>query len=151
MIYIQFELQAEELFMAKRGPKGPLTEDHKAALALGREESRAVRAYLDGLRAHRPGRGRKRSPESIQDRLLAIEIELLDADPIKELRLIQERRDLNSSLESLKNQPELGESEAAFLKIAASYGSRNGISYSSWREIGVEASVLSRAGIARSS
>ena len=137
--------------MAKRGPKGPLTEDHKAALALGREESRAVRAYLDGLRAHRPGRGRKRSPESIQDRLLAIEIELLDADPIKELRLIQERRDLNSSLESLKNQPELGESEAAFLKIAASYGSRNGISYSSWREIGVEASVLSRAGIARSS
>ena len=84
--------------MAKRGPKGPLTEDHKAVLALGREESRAVRAYLDDLRAHRPRRGRKRSPESIQKRLLAIEVEVLDADPIKELRLIQERRDLASVL-----------------------------------------------------
>jgi hypothetical protein len=134
--------------MAKRGPKGPLTEDHKAALALGREESRTVRAYLDGLRAHRPRRGRKRSPESIQKRLRAIEAEVLDADPIKELRLIQERRDLAAALAT---QPDLGESEAAFLKIAASYGSRNGISYGAWREVGVEASVLSEAGISRSS
>lgn len=137
--------------MAKRGPKGPLTDDHKAALAVGREESRAVRSYLDGLRAHRPRRGRKRSPESIQKRLLAIEAEVLDADPIKELRLIQERRDLALMLESLATQPDLGESEAAFLKIAASYGSRNGISYGAWREVGVEASVLTQAGISRAS
>ena len=137
--------------MAKRGPKGPLTDDHKAALAGGRQESRMVRAYLDGLRAHRPRRGRKRSPESIQQRILAIEAEVLDADPIKELRLIQERRDLASALESLSTQPDLGESEAAFIKIAASYGSRNGISYGAWREVGVEASVLSQAGISRSS
>jgi len=137
--------------MAKRGPKGPLTDDHKAALAAGRQESRMVRAYLDGLRAHRPRRGRKRSPESIQQRILAIEAEVLDADPIKELRLIQERRDLASALESLSTQPDLGESEAAFIKIAASYGSRNGISYGAWREVGVEASVLSQAGISRSS
>lgn len=137
--------------MAKRGPKGPLTEDHKAALALGREESRAVRAYLDGLRAHRPRRSRKLSPESIQKRLRAIEAEVLNADPIKELRLIRERRDLAAALESLATQPNLGESEAAFLKIAASYGSRNGISYGAWREVGVDASVLSRAGISRSS
>jgi hypothetical protein len=135
--------------MAKRGPKGPLTDDHKAALALGREESRVVRAYLDGLRAHRPRRGRKRSPESIRKRLVAIEVEVLDADPIKELRLIQERRDLALMLESLAVQPGLGESEAAFLVIAASYGSRNGISYGAWREVGVEASVLSQAGISR--
>ena len=137
--------------MAKRGPKGPLTDDHKAALAVGRKESRAVRSYLDGLRAHRPRRGRKRSPESIQKRLLAIEAEVLDADPIKELRLIQERRDLALMLESLATQPDLGESEAAFLKIAASYGSRNGISYGAWREVGVEASVLTQAGISRAS
>jgi|TARA_R110002110_G_scaffold58456_2_gene166094 hypothetical protein len=137
--------------MAKRGPKGPLTEDHKAALALGREESRTVRAYLDGLRAQRPRRGRKRSPEFVQKRLGAIESEVLDADPIKELRLIQERRDLAAALESLATQSDLSELEAAFLKIASSYGSRNGISYGAWREIGVEASVLSQAGISRSS
>ena len=36
---------------AKRGPKGPLTDQHKAALAKGRVEGRAVRAYLEALRS----------------------------------------------------------------------------------------------------
>ncbi len=56
-----------------------------------------------------------------------------------------------AALESLTEQPDLGESEAAFIKVAASYGSRNGISYGAWREVGVGASVLSQAGILRSS
>jgi len=32
--------------MAKRGPKGPMTDEHKAALAMGRNEGNAVRNYL---------------------------------------------------------------------------------------------------------
>jgi len=39
--------------------------------------------------------------------------------------------------------------ESEFVQIAASYGARQGISYSSWREIGVPAAVLEQAGIAR--
>ena len=36
---------------AKRGPKSPMTDEHKAALALGRVEGRAVREYLESLLA----------------------------------------------------------------------------------------------------
>ena len=79
---------------AKRGPKGPMSDDHKAALAQGRSEGRAVREYLDALRANKPKRGRKRTPDSIKKRLAAIDEQLESADPLGELRLIQERRDL---------------------------------------------------------
>jgi hypothetical protein len=40
--------------------------------------------------------------------------------------------------------------EQAFAEVAASYSDRQGISYASWREVGVPAAVLKRAGIARS-
>ena len=51
-------------------PKGPMTEEHKAALARGRSEGKAVRDYLDALRANKPKRGRKRTPDSIKKRLV---------------------------------------------------------------------------------
>ena len=38
-----------------------MTDEHKAALAQGRSEGRAVRDYLDALRANKPKRGRKRT------------------------------------------------------------------------------------------
>ena len=40
--------------------------------------------------------------------------------------------------------------EAEFVKVAKSYSQRQGISYATWREVGVEASVLKAAGISRS-
>jgi hypothetical protein len=43
-----------------------LSEDHKAALAEGRAQGRAVRRYLEALEAHRPRRGRKRTVESMR-------------------------------------------------------------------------------------
>ena len=56
--------------MAEKKPaKRPMSDDHKAALAAGRNEGRAVRRYLEALEAHKPKRGRKRTPESIQKRL----------------------------------------------------------------------------------
>jgi hypothetical protein len=53
-----------------------MSESHKAALAEGREQGRAVRRYLEALEAHKPKRGRKRTPESVQKRLAAIEEKL---------------------------------------------------------------------------
>ena len=73
----------------------------------------------------------------------------MDASPIDELRLIQERRDLTEELTTIGTGVELGALEGEFVQIAASYGDRHGISYSSWREIGVPAAVLKQAGIAR--
>ena len=56
----------------KRGPKA-VTAEHKAAMAIGRNESRSVRLYLEALTANRPKRGRKRTAESIAKRLASIE------------------------------------------------------------------------------
>jgi hypothetical protein len=135
---------------AKRGPKGPMTDEHKAALSRGRLEGRAVRDYLDSLRVNKPKRGRKRTPESIGKRLDAITVELESADPLSELKLIQERRDLQDELDAKTAAVDHSAIEEKFVAVAKSYGERQGISYNAWREVGVDASVLRRAGITRS-
>ena len=135
----------------KRGRKGPMSAEHKAALARGRSEGKAVRDYLDALRANKPKRGRKRTPDSIKKRLSSIDSQLKDADPLTELRLVQERRDLEDELQSMESAVDLSAIESSFVKVARSYSERQGISYAAWREVGVEASVLKKAGIGRSS
>ena len=136
--------------MAKRGPKGPLTNEHKAAMAAGRNEGRAVREYLHALRSNKPKRGRKRTADSIKARLTAIDDELEVADALEELRLVQERRNLTSELETMGTATDITALESEFVKVARSYSERQGISYATWRDVGVEASVLKAAGIARS-
>ncbi len=136
--------------MAKRGPKGPMTDEHKAALAMGRNEGNAVRNYLEALRSNKPKRGRRRTRESIAARLSAIDAELETADPMNELRLRQERRDLQTEMSSLGTKVDISALENGFVAVGKSYSARQGISYSTWREMGVDAAVLKRAGIARS-
>jgi hypothetical protein len=136
--------------MAKRGPKGPMTDEHKAALAMGRNEGNAVRNYLEALRSNKPKRGRRRTRESIAARLTAIDGELESADPMNELRLRQERRDLHSEMASLGTKVDISALENGFIAVGKSYSARQGISYATWREIGVDAAVLKRAGMSRS-
>jgi hypothetical protein len=136
--------------MAKKGPKNPLSDQHKAAMAAGRTEGRAVREYLDALRSNKPKRGRKRTPDSINARLTRIEEELMDAEALDELRLLQERRNLTRELETMSSGVDMGALEAEFIKVAKSYSERQGIAYATWRDVGVEASVLKSAGISRS-
>ena len=127
-----------------------MSDDHKAALAQGRLESKVVREYLEALRNSKPKRGRKRSAETIQKRLDKIETELASADPLTELLLVQERRNLQDEFENLGSGNDLSDAENAFVSIAKSYSERRHISYATWREIGVDAAVLKRAGIPRS-
>ena len=134
---------------AKRGPKMPMTDEHKAALAKGRVEGRVVREYLEGLRATKPKRGRKRTAETVATRLETISAELESASPIDELLLVQERRDLRSELESMSDIIDMKQLEAEFVALAKSYSQIKQISYHSWRDVGVEASVLKAAGISR--
>jgi hypothetical protein len=133
---------------AKKGPK-TMSADHKAALAAGRAESRAVKDYLEALEANRPRRGRKRTPESIQKRLDVIAETIPTASPISRLSLIQERNDLEAEFEHLGDEVDISGLEKAFTKVARSYSERKGIRYSAWREIGVPAAVLKEAGISR--
>ena len=129
--------------------RAPMSSSHKAALAEGREQGRAVRRYLEALQAHKPKRGRKRTPESVRKRLDAIEARLPEADPLSRLHLAQERMDLQRELEGFDNGADLTELEEEFVAAAAPYGARKGITYAAWREAGVDPGVLRRAGIRR--
>jgi hypothetical protein len=126
-----------------------MSAEHKAALAAGRSESRIVKNYLDALESNRPKRGRKRTPDSIKKRLADIEAALPDADPLARLNLVQERMDLQQELETMGKKVDMGSLEDDFVKVAVSYSARRGISYAAWREIGVDASVLKKAGLTR--
>ena len=127
-----------------------MSDDHKAALAQGRSEGRAVRDYLAALRANKPKRGRKRTADSIKKRISGIEDQLVTADPLTEVKLIQERFNLSRELETMDSQVDLQSLEDAFVDVASSYSARQGISYAAWREVGVPASVLKRAAVSRS-
>lgn len=133
----------------KKRNKPGMSPEHKEALALGREQGRAVRRYLEALEAHKPKRGRKRTPDSIQKRLADIESRLANADPLSRLQLVQERMNLQSELAAKSATVDLGALEQAFVKAAREYGQRKGITYAAWREAGVDAAVLRAAGIRR--
>jgi uncharacterized protein YicC (UPF0701 family) len=126
-----------------------MTDAHKAALAEGREQGRAVRRYLEALQAHRPRRGRKRTPDSIRRRLQAIEQRLPEADPLSRLTLVQERMNLQRELDAGQQKVDLSALERDFVGAARPYGERKGITYAAWREAGVDPSVLRQAGIRR--
>lgn len=137
--------------MATKRTRTPMSDEHKAALAEGRNQGRSVRRYLEALDAHKPKRGRKRTTESMQKRLDRIDVELVSADPLKRLQLIQERLDLKDELERAGQTVDLSGLEQEFVDAAADYSRRKGISYAAWRELGVEPAVLKRAGISRAS
>jgi molybdopterin converting factor small subunit len=126
-----------------------MSDSHKAALAEGREQGRAVRRYLEALEAHKPKRGRKRTTESMKSRLAGIEEKLATADPLSRVQLVQERMDLENELAAGDNVIDLAVLEEGFVAAAGPYGQRKGITYAAWRAAGVDAGLLRRAGIRR--
>src|SRR5215472_3743467 len=115
----------------------PMSNEHKQALAAGREQGRVVRNYLEALDRNKPRRGRKRTPESVTKRIDAINEKMLDAEPLTRLHLIQERMDLEAELETMSETVDLSALEKAFVDAAKDYGYRKGITYAAWRELGV--------------
>ncbi len=128
-----------------------MSDEHKAALAIGRAQGRAVRAYLEALEAHKPKRGRKRTPESIAARLEKIGAEIESADALKRLQLTQEQIDLTQELETFDEGVDLTGLEADFVEVAKGYAERKGISYAAFRQLGVSAATLKKAGVSRGS
>ena len=126
-----------------------MSATHKAALAEGREQGRAVRRYLEALDAHKPKRGRKRTPESVQKRLVAIDQRIEQSDALSRLHLVQERMNLLKELSATSNKIDLNALEEEFVTSAGPYGQRKGITYAAWREAGVDPAVLRRAGVRR--
>lgn len=130
--------------------KSTMSDSHKEALAVGREQGRLVRRYVDALEANRPKRGRKRTLETVSLRLKEVERQLETAQGLDRVHLIQQRMDLRGEMTSKSTVVDLAELEAGFISAAAEYGRRKGISYAAWREAGVPSTVLSKAGIGRS-
>ena len=63
--------------------------------------------------------------------------------------MLQDRRDIEKQLAALADEPDMSAVEAGFIEHAASYGQRKGIQYATWREAGVPADLLAKAGISR--
>jgi hypothetical protein len=82
--------------------------------------------------------------------LAAIEERLAtETNALKRLDLVQAKLDAEDQLESVSDNVDAEAREREFIEIAQSYSERKGISYSAWRVVGVDASVLKSAGIAR--
>lgn len=136
----------------KKNQKRTMSDDHKAALALGRQEGNAVRAYLEALAANKPKRGRKRTVESVQKQLESVEAQLAEASPLNQLQLTQKKFDLEAELASFGDASvDITALEKEFVKAAKGYAERKKISYAAFRSVGVSADVLRRAGISRAS
>lgn len=124
----------------------PMSQEHKDALAQGRLEARSIKAYLRALESRRPGR--PVTKESLDKRLDRVNTKLgSESDPLKRIDLLQSKLDLESSLANTKEGANLDELSAAFVTHAKSYSARKGISYTAWRQFGVPADVLRKAGI----
>ena len=126
-----------------------MSAEHKVALAAGRAEGRAVRLYLEALERNKPRRGRRPSTESLHRQLVEIADRLTDADPLQRLQLIQQRKTVQTRLDADERRDDLVAMEREFVACAAAYGARKGIDFATWREAGVPAEVLQRAGISR--
>jgi hypothetical protein len=126
----------------------PMSEEHKAALAQGRRESRAIKAYLEALGSRRPGR--PVTADSVRKRIESIDEKLAtEDDPLKQLDLRQERLDAEAALKEVEAKEDIDELEKSFVETAKSYSERKGISYAAWRQVGVPAGVLKEAGVPR--
>ncbi len=126
-----------------------VSEEAKSARALGQAQGRTVSRYLSALDSTKPKRGRQRSSEKMQARLAELPDDIAQAKPLKRVHLIQELMDLETELSKEEQTMDLSEVEGEFIAIAAEYSGRKGISYAAWREVGVPASVLKAAGVAR--
>jgi hypothetical protein len=133
-----------------KADKREMSSEHKEALAVGRRQGRAVRDYLEALEAHKPKRGRKRTPDTIGVRLETIAAEIETASPLDRLLMMQEQKDLQAELEGMGEGFDITDLEAEFIEVAAEYSEAKGLSYGVWRESGVSAAVLRAAGIGRS-
>ena len=131
--------------------RATMTSAHKAALAAGRDEGRAIRRYLEALEANKPRRGRKRTRESVEKQLTETLDRLTKASALDRVQLLQRRLDLEQELEAMSagGETDMGELEASFVEVAKSYSQRKGLTYAAWREAGVDPHVLKQADITR--
>lgn len=125
--------------------------DDAAVSTSPQAQHRIVDDYLRGLERRSSSRVRLRSAEEIEQEAAQVESELADSSGSQRLELLQKREDLQREALRVQEEatPDLADLEARFVRIALPYSERKGISYSTWREFGVDKAVLEQAGIKR--
>jgi hypothetical protein len=126
-----------------------MSAEHKAAIAQGRRESRAIKAYLEAISVPKR-RGRPVTPESLEARIADLDQRIRnESDPLARVDLYQARLDTQETLDQLAETVDIDALEAGFVEYAASYSTRKGITWPAWREAGISAAVLRAAGVKR--
>ena len=135
----------------KSSTRTPMSPAHKRALADGRSMSATVDRYLTAVNTPKR-RGRKVSKEALQSRLGAAQARAKTASGVKKVLAAQQVRELRTQLAAMDaaNTSDLKTLETGFIKIAQQFSENRGITYGSWRNAGVPAEVLKKAGIRRS-
>lgn len=124
-----------------------VTDSHKAAMAAGRNRSRVVDRYLTTLQTNRPKRGRQRTPETIQSRLEKIQAVIGESSPAKQIVLTSEIKSLQDELAIFEKVADHSKLEEEFVQVAKDFSEDRKISKALWKEFGVPADILERAGI----
>jgi hypothetical protein len=125
-----------------------MSNEHKTALAQGRLEARAIKAYLGAIGTRK--RGRPVTRETLTARIQRLDGQIVtEPNPLKALDVRQARLDAQQQLTRLEQAVDLDALEKGFVAHAAAYSDRKGISYGAWREAGVPAAALQKAGVRR--
>ena len=135
---------------AKARAQRTMSAAHKKALAEGRSMSLTVDRYLAVVNTPKR-RGRKVSKATLEQRLASARTRAKAAIGIDKVLAAQDIRDLQAKIAQFESTTgaDLKSLEAAFVKIAKKFGENRGIGYAAWRDAGVPAQVLRRAGVAR--
>lgn len=120
------------------------SEETLRRAALRREESRAVKAYLEDVKE---GRTRRR-PDMYHRHLDSANARLASGDltVLEEVRLRQRRQELISKIAAADEKVN---HEPGFVEHGKAWAERNGVSRAALREFGVTARVLRDAGITK--
>ena len=136
---------------AKRPGERKLSAAHKRALAEGRTMSATVDRYLSAVNTPKR-RGRKVSKAALEQRLAVARTKARSATGVEKVLAAQDVRDLQLRIANMSvasGGGDIKSLEAAFVKIAKRFGENRGIGYGAWRDAGVPAVVLKKAGVAR--
>ena len=138
-----------ELGNREEAPTVAMSAEHKAAIAQGRRESKAIKVYLEAISVPKR-RGRPVTPEGLEAKLADLDQRIRDeTDLLARVDLYQTRLDTQEMLDQLTATVDIDALEVGFVEYAASYSTRKGITWPAWREAGVSAGVLRAAGIKR--